>query len=83
MPSEWQSLQWWCRSGMTALVPNKVVTVNLLDPDEYTTDRLADMSDADLDLLIAEIGSLDEEDEAAYDDVLERAVRLISDRRER
>lgn len=57
--------------------------MDLMEPEAYTTERLSDMSDAELDLLIAEIGSLDEEEESLYSDVLRQAIELISDRRER
>jgi hypothetical protein len=41
------------------------------------------MSDADLDLIIAAIGTLDEGDRQPYDQVLDRGLERIEDRRER
>lgn len=57
--------------------------MELREPAYYTEERLEEMDDADLDLLINEIGGRDEGESSGYSRVLERAVQLIEGRRER
>lgn len=57
--------------------------MDLHEPAYYSEERLEEMDDADLDLLITEIGGRDEEESSGYRRVLKRALQLIEDRRER